>query len=215
MKLLKLCSALIIVVSLNANEIKPFGKFEFRDSISQVTKKLCDMKNIKNITLRGFGHKEYGHLHFCFFRKTIINKYIEESRKTDTLLTSNKDFGNPIVTMHKAKRFEISADGFYLDGIEFNLRLYLADYRDDALSAYLMTKDDTLTINIKNDYYRSKETNVLFPLILSEVYLSPKNRDIYNSNRKIIYDILKNKYVPLFGSKVKINDKHNVLSSQS
>jgi hypothetical protein len=197
MKLLKLCSALIIVVSLNASEIKPFGKFEFRDSISTVADKLCSMKNIEHITLRGFGQKEYDKNIFCIFKKNIIKQYIEKSHKTDTLLTSNKDFNNPIVTMHKAKRFEISADGFYLDGIEFNLRLYLADYRDDALSAYLMTKDDTLTINIKNDYYRSKETNVLFPLILSEVYLSPKNRDIYNSNRKLIYDILKNKYVPL------------------
>lgn len=181
MKLLKISSTvLVLVLSLHATEIKPFGSFNFGDSFTPLHESICKISTIKSIRIKGV--KEVTKEKFCSSKDNaskIISEYVN-SRFTSAEKVKIKGFTN---LLHPWA-FYIKADSINIKGVEFTLTLGF-DTPDDKhiIGSYLLTKDDTLEFNGK-----------VMPLQLISLTLTAKDQNMFNVHREEIFNILWKKY---------------------
>ena len=215
MKLLKICSALALVVSLNASEIKPFGKFKFGDSFTSIYNNLCAIKSITKITV---AERAYPSLKFV-----DKNKFCSNKSEAINIFEQTISSGSRVADKIRTKGFEnlagviylsILADTINIKGVNFRLRILVgtdAKFGDEyTIGAYLKSKSDTITINNKEGKIGQgvKGNKYLLPLSIHRIELIPLDKDSFNANAKEIYKILKNKYKDNFNSLSKDNQKY-------
>lgn len=181
MKLLKLSTALLFAISIEASEIKPFGNFNFGDSFTPVYKSLCSTKGIKTIKL-GFS-KAITKDKFCNSKQAAINEIIKSSKPKYGPSPLNKV---RIKNCKNIARYNlyIRAEGINIKGVDFQLQLQMGTFREEqTVGSYLLTKDDTIKID-----------KFFVPLQLEELMLKPKQYSEFKRHQKDIFNILWKKY---------------------
>jgi len=211
MKLLKIYSVLVLVVSLNASEIKPFGKFKFGDSFTPIYNKLCKIKGIESIIFRNDRYTNIPINEFCKNKNNAIKMF-----ENNVLSNSNQfararvdGFKNILAPMY----YLIKANYININGVKFTLSLYVGGnqqfYDEGAVGSYLKAKNDVIVINDKEGKikYNKPNTKYLLPLSLHKITLVPKNVNNFRAVRKGFYDIFKNKYIDKFNALSNYNKK--------
>jgi len=212
MKLLKVCSALALVVSLNASEIKPFGGFEFGDSITPTIEKICSMKSVNKIKFSNDGYSWSQILtkdEFCSDGKNKISKALSQGR------IGNVPFSKE-VTIGNINKFYLIVESVNIKGVPFNLVLDM--FKKNYLNGqYLMVQDDTINITKKMKVWSDEHSNNIvknvkfkIPLMMHSISLETTNKTLLEANRKDIYNLLKNKYSNMI-KKNKRNEKYLML----
>lgn len=180
MKFLKISSAaLALVVSLHANEIKPFGDFNFGDSFTPMYKSICKIESIQSIDVRGA--TKMTREEFCSNKENAINaisQYVND-RFTSAEKVKIKGFTN---LLHPWA-FYIIAEPINIKGVDFSLELEFDTPDKYIVGSYLLTKDDTLEFNGK-----------MMPLQLISLTLTAKDQNIFDVHKEEIFDILWKKY---------------------
>lgn len=169
------------ITLLGANEIKPFGKFNFGDSFSSIHSSICSIESIEKISLQNDVHLFKAD--FCKSKKNalkLFDKYYANKFNQRMMEKINMQGFNHLIW--KPAMF-IVADSVIIQGVKYKLWLEFNTTKEGVVGSYLLNQNDSIKLDTK-----------IMPMQLSNLELKLNNSDFNKVHQESVFKILWKKY---------------------